>query len=162
MNAVLQTIRKEDPGRYPTDEELRHILEAEPYLEARVRALRSAKEHEKAIVQGVVDQALKKYDFSGRGGFGPAKCYRDVGLVYRHCVFAMLCDDLQMLKEKLLYWLRTILQAQNFPCGVESIVMVYSRMRAEVARRLPPEDAKLLDPYFAAAATILPSENPIE
>lgn len=107
-------------------------------------------------MKATVSTILGKFDFaSGRGGFGPDKCYRDVSTVYRHCVFAMLCDDLPMLENKLLIWLRTILQSLSFPGETESISATYTLLRKEVNRQLSKEDAALLDPFFQATAEVL-------
>lgn len=158
MSALLESIRKTEPGRYLTIEEARALVAAEPYMAARVAASRAAEAAEKAVVQATVEAVLKKYDFkSGRGGYGESKCYRDVTLVYRNVVFAMLCDDPEMLQNKLLFWLRTILQALSFPGGTDSIKMCYATLRKEAFKRIPPESAALIDPFFKITEEILPS-----
>lgn len=156
MASLLIEITRTDPGRFLTAEELRRLETEEPYLAPRIRAARNAEAQAGAIVKAAVDASLARYDFAtGRAGYGPDKCYRDVGTVYRYCVFAMLCDDIDLLKNKLLYWLRTILRGLNFPCGVESIRFTYGALRKEMHRRLPKEDAALLDPFFVATEEVL-------
>lgn len=158
-NSVLAKITREEPGRYLTDEEVREALKESPFLASRIRAMRSAQRVEDEVVKSTVDPVLKKFDFqTGRGGYGSAKCYRDVGTVYRYCVYAMVCDDLALLNDKLLYWLRTILQSLSFPGYNDSIAATYTLLRREMNRRLPAEDAALLDPFFRATEEILPKK----
>lgn len=159
MHALLEKARLESPGRYFTAEEMALLERDEPYLAPRLRAARAAAEKERAIVPLVVERVFRKYDFESRIGYSDAKCQRDIGYVYKYCVFCMVLDSVETLENKLLWWLRTILHSQNFPGELESIRMTYSLLRQEVARQLPRQDAELLDPYFAAAERILPLED---
>ena len=68
----------------------------------------------------------------------------------------MMCDDMRILEDKLLWWLRTILHAQGFPESRESIKATYASLRREAQRNLPAEAVSLLDPYFEATEKILP------
>lgn len=159
MTTLLQDIRRTEPGRYLKPEEYDALLRAEPYLAPRIAAARAAEAVQKEVLTATIEPIFRKYDFqSGRANYGPAKCYRDVGYVYSYCVFAMLCDDMAMLNDKLLLWLRTILQSLAFPGGtkgLESIHATYSLLRKEMNRRVPPESAALLDPFFKAAEEVL-------
>lgn len=159
MHALLEKARLESPGRYLTAEEMALLERDEPYIAPRLRAARAAAEKERAIVPSIVDRVFKKYDFEARIGYSKAKCQRDIGYVYKYCVFCMVLDSVEVLENKLLWWLRTILHAQNFPGEIQSIQMTYALLRQEVARQLPKQDAELLDPYFAAAERILPLED---
>jgi hypothetical protein len=160
MNTLLEDIRRTDPGRYLTPEEYDALLRAEPYLAPRIAAAKAAEAAQQDVLTATIETIFKKYDFqTGRANYGPAKCYRDVGYVYSYCVFAMLCDDMPMLHDKLLLWLRTILQSLAFPGGtkgIDSIRATYSLLRKELNRRVPPESAALLDPFFKAAEEVLP------
>jgi hypothetical protein len=158
MHPILEQISRNEPGRYLTVDELKAIVADEPYLKDRANAALAAQAAEQNILDRTIKPVLKRYDFvTGRAGYGPEKCYRDVGAVYRYCVFAMLCDDPAMLKNKLLYWMRTIIQALNFPAGNESIKYTYDLLRKESGKVLPAEHARLLDPFLQIVAEILPS-----
>jgi hypothetical protein len=154
--SILDEARRADPGSFLPEEKLRELEKVDHLMAARVRAARSAEQFEQPILRQVIEPILKKFDFS-KANAHRDKCYRDVGLVYRYCVFAMLSDDMKMLEDKLLFWLRTILQSQNFPQGNESIRATYTLLLREAERQIPPEHFRLLDPYLARAAAILPS-----
>ncbi len=156
MSNVLEDLRKNSPGEYPDDETLRAIEVSDPVVAPRIQALRIAREKEREIVTGVVKGTLRRYDYEGRHQHALDKCSRDVGYVYRYAVFAMMCDSVALLEDKLLWWLRTILHAQGFPESRDSILLTYSGLRKEVQRKLPAQAAELLDPYFEACERILP------
>jgi hypothetical protein len=156
---TLAKIRAENPGRYLTGAEFAALEAEAPYLRLRIRAARAAEQQEVTVLKVTLESIFRRYDFaSGRGGFGQEKCYRDVGLVYRHCVFAMLCDDRSMLENKLLIWMRTIVQSLNFPAETESIAATYTLLRKETLKRLSAEDGALLDPMLRACEEILPAK----
>ncbi len=158
MTTFLDSVRREAPGRVITPEELELLAETEPYLSARIRAYRALMRIEEEVISTTLESTFKRYDFStGRGGLGQAKCGRDVTTVYRYCAFAMLADDLPMLENKLLFWLRTILQSLSFPGGKGCLGFYYGLMRKETIRRLPREDGELIDPFLKATEEILSS-----
>ncbi len=154
---ILEETRKSDPGAYLSPEQLAELEKIDHLMAARVRSARKAQQMESVVLKNVIEPILKKFDFAANASFHREKCYRDVGMVYRHCVFAMLSDDMEMLENKLLFWLRKILQSQNFPQGNESIRSTYALLLKETERQLPPEEFRLLNPYLARAAAILPS-----
>ena len=159
MTALLENISAESPGRYLTEEEYKQLLADSPYLEGRILAARDAQAKEEEVVGKTVRQVLKKYDFRKAYEFGEDKCIRDVAVVYRYAVYCMLCDDRQQYEDKLLLWMRTIIQSFGFPGGLDSIRMTYKLLREEARKRVKPETAELLDPFLAVAEEILPAES---
>ncbi len=156
---LLDAIRKSEPGRYLTAEEHARLREEAPFLIPRLNAMRAVEAAQKDILKATVEPVLKKYRFADKVQHGPDKCFRDVGSTLRHCAFAMVCDDVQMLKDKLLYWLRTILQAVHFPGGLAPIEMTYTLLYRETIKRLDPESAKLMEPFLKATMEVLPSKD---
>lgn len=157
IHPILKKIRAEDPGKPPSAEELERIEKDQPELAPRIRATREAVAREQIILKETVEKVLKKYDFKGRFDYGSEKCYRDVGSVYRYCIFSMLCEDEDMLRNKLLFWMRTIIQSLDFPSGNESIRFCYSLLRETSRRNLSPDSSALMDPYLKIVEEILPS-----
>lgn len=157
MSALLEEIRKNDPGRYLTREEASALSFEGPGMVARIKASQAAQALEDQIVEATVLATLKKYDYERKHNYARDKCMRDVGYVYRYAVFSMLCEDRRILDDKLLFWLRTVLQAQGFPEGLESIKWCYSTLLLNVRKKLQPEHVALLEPYFAGAVEILSS-----
>ena len=79
---------------------------------------------------------------------GVNKCNRDMALVLRYCATAMLLQDEELLKDRLLYWMQNImiaLQKQR----VNDVL--YRALRKSVQENLPKENADLLSPYLAIA-----------
>ncbi|MDX2176010.1 MAG: hypothetical protein SF028_06020 [Candidatus Sumerlaeia bacterium] len=154
----LARVIKNEPNRPLTEDDFTRILAEEPHLAQRVAAARAAAAAEAAVVKATVDTVLRRFDFvTGRAGYGPAKCYRDVGGVYHYAVLAMLAGDPTVYENKLLLWMRTIIQALAFPEG--SIAFTYALLRKEASKQLPAAAAQLLDPYLALAEKILPAES---
>ncbi len=158
MISILEEARASDPGLYLSEEKLRSLEKIDHLMAARVQAARKAEQAEPAILKNVIETVTRKYDFASNAVNYKEKCYRDVGLVYRYCVFSMLCDDMTILENKLLFWLRTILQSQNFAQGNDSIRATYELLLKESQKQLSPEVFRYLDPFLARAVTILPSE----
>jgi hypothetical protein len=139
-------------------EEEAQVLAEDPYLEPRIEAMREARDFEKVIVGNTVDIVLRKYEFEQRHDYGRPKCMRDVTAVYRWSVFCMVLDDVSVLENKLLYWMRTVIQAFEFPGRNQSIQYCYSTLRKECGRLLKAPTMQLLDPFLASVEAILPSE----
>lgn len=154
---LLAEIARTEPGRWLTPEELDGLRADDPFMAPRVDAAAEARRVESTVLEATVETILKKYDFEARHDYGKDKCYRDVGAVYRYAVFAMLMNDRGLLENKLLYWMRSIIQSFQFPSGNESIRMTYRLLRQSANRSLAPEHARLLDPFLAAAEEVLPS-----
>ncbi|MBD2178543.1 phycocyanin [Pseudanabaena sp. FACHB-1998] len=79
---------------------------------------------------------------------GANKCNRDMALVLRYCATAMLLQDADLLKDRLLYWMQNImvaLQKQRL-----NDVLYRSLLKA-VKENLPSENSSLLMPYLAIA-----------
>ncbi len=157
MSNLLEEIRKTDPGRYLTREEASSLSFEGPGMVARIKAAQAAQAMEDQIVEATVLATLKKFEYERKHDFAKEKCMRDVGYVYRYAVFSMLCEDRRILDDKLLLWMRTVLQAQGFPEGIESIKWCYTTLLLNVRKKLQPEHVTLLEPYFAGAVEILSS-----
>ena len=79
---------------------------------------------------------------------GTDRCYRDMALVLRYCATAMLLQDEELLKERLLYWM------QNIMCALrrqKTNDRLYKLLQQVVREQLPPQNANLLLPYLVTA-----------
>lgn len=158
MSPKLAQLLKAEPGRYLTPEEEADVLEEDPFMAPRLEAMRECRDFEKTIVGGTVDMVLRKFEFEQRYETGRQKCMRDVTAVYRWSVFSMVVDDVSVLENKLLFWMRTVIQSFEFPGKNQSISFCYGLLRKEAGRLLKPATMQLLDPFLASAENILPSE----
>ena len=159
MSQVLEKIKSNEPGRYLTEEEYQQFLAESPHATNLVAAAKHAEQKEAEVVQRCIKAVLKKYEFRKVYEYGEEKCIRDAKAVYRYAVFAMLCNDIEMLRNKLLYWMRLIIQSFGFPGGNKSIEMTYQRLNSEAKRAMDPSHYELLEPYLTECANILPAEE---
>ena len=79
---------------------------------------------------------------------GGNKCNRDMALVLRYCATAMLLQDEELLKDRLLYWMQNIMLALK---NQRVNDFVYRALQKSVQENLPKENANLLLPYIAIA-----------
>ena len=158
---ILKQQMKDKPGEYFSAEELARLGAEDPSMAPRIEAASRAQIAEKVVLDRVIPATLRKFDFRKSFEYGEDKCYRDVGAVYRWCVFAMLCDDQTMLENKLLIWMGIIVRSLNFPGGSESIRFCYKLLRREMNAALGAPHASMLDPYFACAELILPGDEAV-
>lgn len=97
----------------------------------RVTAAQEIREVEARIVKEVVRSVFTKYPYEAHHDHATAKCIRDVRYVSAYATMAMLMDDVQWLDDKLLIWLRTILQAFEFPASVTKKKVLFAARSAD-------------------------------
>jgi hypothetical protein len=121
------------------------------------------------------------YPFIEKHELAQGKCYRDVHYVSAYSTMAMLMNDPEWFRDKLLIWLKTILQAFHFPARDQkaeasksqrivsleadklpqprsSIFETYSRLKQNYKERLSPESYALIEPMLQLSCDILSSE----
>jgi hypothetical protein len=104
----------------------------------RATAAQEVREHEGRVVKEVVTSVFKRYPYEEHHDNAMAKCIRDVRYVSAYSTMAMLMDDVQWLDDKLLIWLKTILQSFEFPAAA-------TRKRALFAARAQDPALERLD-----------------
>jgi hypothetical protein len=134
-------------GRYLNREEQQKLLGFANALPQRFKASAAIEQKEDAIVRAVVDELKQRYpNFPKYHDQGWAKCYRDVQLVLRYNVQAMIFDDMKLLEDKLLFWLRTILAASNFT--PQLVRDTYTLLRDNCRSQVPGDAFSLLEAYL--------------
>lgn len=175
----LGPIFKEAEARHFRDDELDAICAERPGLKTRCDAARNIRGKDVAIISKVVKEVFSQYDYDSRHDYASAKCPRDVRYVVAYCCAAMIADDMKWLEDKLLIWLKTILQAFEFPPRkpgsgtalfsdkqleaklaelpqkTQSIYHCYYRLRQEMARELSGPDYQLIEPYLTRSLDVL-------
>lgn len=166
-------------GRAFTDEELDLYATCYPDRKGLADAARAIARIEVAVVTRVVREVFAQYPYEKVHEYAMAKCPRDIRYVVSYAVAAMLVGEPQWFDDKLLLWLRTILQAFEFPERVRSgagtlfadtvlekrlaelprqcrsIYHTYYRLRQEMSRELPPNDFSAIEPYLTQALDTL-------
>lgn len=181
MNTLTQTPRrhpelvevfKRSEGKYLSDEELDLLLKLYPDRQAEVDTARAVRSLATPVVKRVVSEIFAQYAYEQNHELAMAKCPRDVGYVLAYAVTAMLLRDPAWFDNKVLIWLKSILQSFDFPerqrgAGAalfadeelerrladlpkksRSVFHTYYRLKQEVERELELEQSDCLAPYL--------------
>jgi len=137
-----QTIIDAD-GRYLSSEELRPL---ENYIETyqkRLEAYQAINQHNDALVLS----ALKKFarvhpEIIKRSG---KRCQYDMSQVLRYIALAILLDDEFMFREKMMFWLDTMLRAHH---KQEACCKSYQYLKETVQETLPGTVSEQVSPFI--------------
>lgn len=181
-NPVLRELFKGAEARHFNEEELASIQREHPELELELETARAVRECDVAIIGRVVKEVYSQYPYDQHHDHANPKCIRDVRYVIAYACHAMIARDPKWLEDKLLIWLKTILQAfdfpdrvkssagvlfadkameetlRNLPAKTKSIFHCYYRLKQEMGKALPPQQFKLIAPYLDQAIRILPEK----
>lgn len=137
---------------------------------------------ESTVVERTVAEILATYPFEQRHHYARPKCVRDVSLVSAYATTAMLMNDGDWFRDRLLLWLRTILQSFYFPkreaaqrktlFGAkternpvddlpqrkQSIYDCYATLKRHYQQALAPAHFALLEPYLQQAIDTLTTD----
>lgn len=171
----MAAIFKAAESRFLTEQELDEYHKVFPQYADRVSAARDVAAYEHKVVQSVVDEIFLLYPYAQQHQLANAKCTRDVRYVVAYATLSMLMNDADWFRDKLLFWMKTILQAFEFPeCATQkkkvlfvetqqpklkphqqSIFDTYYKLKRAYQRVLIPSSQKLMEPYFQIAIDIL-------
>ena len=146
MLSQFQKLSCETDGRYATDEELEFVAEFGRSFYLRVQTYQRLEAMEAVIVQ----QVLTKMQF-----LDPSLLHHhnaDVTAKWKRDTIRVLLNDPDSLRDRLLFWLRTIMKA----FGAErSCNVTYAVMQAVIKERLPSSQASLICPILEINRQIL-------
>jgi hypothetical protein len=166
-------------GRHLTDAEFGHFLALCPDHATRIEAAREMRLHDSPVVRTVVTELLELYPLARHHPDALAKTIRDVRFTCAYVTLAMLAGDPAWLRDRLLLWLKAVLQAFEFPdlapnaphrlCREPAVVAVterlrpgqraihdcYNRLWADLRARLSPAATAELEPYFRLTIDVL-------
>lgn len=178
----LREVFKSAEARHLDDSELDAVLSIYPDLEKEVAAARAVREVEKQVVKKVVREVFSQYDYEKHHEFALAKCPRDVRYVVAYACHAMLARDARWFDDKILIWLKTILQSFEFPKRNSSaakalfadkdlenrlaelpqksasVFHCYYRLRQEMERAIDPDSFEQIEPFLTQAINTLTEE----
>lgn len=154
MLSQLQRLSCETEGRYATDEELRFILDYLRTYSLRLQTYQTIQAMEVTIVQQVYTKmrAMDPTLFLSGEEDVSGKWKRDTIRVLRYSAIAMLLNDSDTLRERLLLWMQSIMKAFG---AQQSCRVTYEVMQEVVKRTLPPEQASLLCPILEINRQVL-------
>ncbi|MBF2026845.1 MAG: phycobilisome protein [Oscillatoriales cyanobacterium C42_A2020_001] len=154
MLSQLQALGYKTDGRYATDEELKMIIEFVRSFQLRAQTYQQLQAAEMQIVQQVYAKmkAVEPGLFLSGNADVSAKWKRDTIRVLRYSAIAMLLDDPDSLRERLLFWMRTVMKA----FGAErSCNVTYAVMQEVVKQHLSPAQANLFCPILEMNRQVL-------
>jgi hypothetical protein len=135
-------------GRFLTDEELAEYVRVLPHAKQRADAARTLRVHEQEVVEQVVDHIFRDYPFEKFHPLARVKAIRDIRTVAAYTMLAMLMDDPRWLRDKLLLWLRTILQSFRFPDKeTQTRKVAFGAQEDTTAAQLKPEQRAIYATY---------------
>lgn len=154
MLSSVRTLIRDTDGRYASDGELRFFQKYLSTANSRISAYCKLQKAEPQIIAEVLRQ-IRNQDptlFQGEQGDLTAKWQRDTVWVLRHCATALLLDDLNTLKDGLLTWVQTIMQAFG---AQRSCLLTYATMQRVIGSWLTPEELVLMLPILEEVRMIL-------
>lgn len=150
MNAALTRMVDDAAGRYLNADEAAALLAYADSLRERLALADAVRDAEAELVREAIGRTRAAHPefFTRHGDPEGERSRRDMALVLRASVTAMICDDAHMQEEQLLLWLRTMFVANH----IDPTVMrhAYTALGECVADRLGPEHYRLLAPFLAA------------
>lgn len=159
MLSQLERLSREVDGRYASDTELTFMIDYVRSFNLRVQTYQKLQELEATIVQQTYNK-MRAIDPSLFVGINredlTRKCLYDLTCGYRGTATAMLLNDPDMLQERLLFWLQTVMRSlgKTRTCDV-----MYSAMQEVVKQHLTPPQANLVCPILEMNRRLLGS-NP--
>ncbi|GAB4214819.1 MAG: hypothetical protein OHK0012_13600 [Synechococcales cyanobacterium] len=141
-------------GRYLTHQEMGSLQSYIHDLPHRLMIYQTLQKKEK----GLIDAVMAKFQptlpnlTQQHGSLAWQRCRRDLTLVWRYSCMAMLLNDEDYLRDKLLYWLETILKAYKMR---DQCHAAYRFMLDALSPVLGEEAAALVRPYVLLAQTML-------
>lgn len=184
-NPEIAQLFRNAESRHLNDAEYQQYLALLPNNADRVAAAKEIMANELAVVTDSIKQVFFLYPFAKYHQLPKDKCIRDVGYVSAYATHSMLMCDSEWFRDKLLLWLKTILQAFAYPAREErpgatpeqmppypeitrhadtlpkrqrAVYETYARLLMNYKQVLSPAAFALLEPHLQLAVDILASE----
>ncbi|MCY2982491.1 MAG: hypothetical protein NTY15_02505 [Planctomycetota bacterium] len=154
MNNRISEILVGSDSRYLTEEERKEVLDYVKGFDERFRVMALIEANEDAAVRFCIESTRKRYpNFDKYHGSAWAKAFRDVQLTTRYMAQAMMLDEISILEDKLLFWLRTILAGLNFT--PEFNRDTYTYLKQGFRQSLPPDAFTVFEPFMNRTIEIM-------
>lgn len=154
MLSQIQYFSQAVDGRYATDEELQFLSDYLQSFDLRLSAYTRLQGAEATIIQQVQTK-LRSLDptlLQNGSEDLTAKWRRDTIRVLRYSAVAMLLNDADWLRDRLLYWMQTVMKAFG---AQRSCDATYQLMQEVVRQHLTPPEARLFCPILELNRALL-------
>lgn len=147
MLSQLQALSTDCDGRYASDAELQFMEDYLHSFDQRLQAYLALQAAESVLIREVESQLKAKDPYLlMRGVENFANKWRaDTIRVLRISALAMLIDDPERHKERLLYWFQTLMRAFKTQRSCDA---TYRLLQESVRRHLSPQEADLICPIL--------------
>jgi hypothetical protein len=135
LHPELAAIFKAAESRHLTEQELDEYYRVCPDALERVSVAREIAALEQSLVQKVVAEVFLMYPYEQHHEMASPKCVRDVRYVVAYASLAMLMKDPQWFEDKLLIWMKTILQSFEFPERSQQKKVLFGGVTTEENKR---------------------------
>lgn len=152
MLSQLKKLTSVADGRYATDDELEFVDSYAHSFYLRVQTYQRLQVAEGLIVQQVLAKVRKLDPGSFQHEQMEMKWKRDTIRVLRYSALTLLLNDPDTLRERLLYWFRTIMKAFGTQ---KNCAITYQVMQDVVQQYLTPTQASLFCPILELNRQIL-------
>ncbi len=154
MNSSVAELMQQSEGRYLRPDELKTLQGYVEGIPKRVRLYRVLQAKEQELVDRVMEKFQQMMPNLPRqhGHLAWERCRRDLSMVWRYCCMAMLLADEDYLRDKLLYWLETILKSFKMR---DQCQPAYKLMLDSLSAVFGPEESEAIRPYVLLAKSML-------
>ncbi|MEM7789856.1 MAG: hypothetical protein AAF546_00510 [Verrucomicrobiota bacterium] len=111
----LKTLFKEAEGRFLNEDELDVYLSVAENGESKAEASREVKSIANQVIKKVLTRIFELYPYATQHNLAMGKCIRDMRYVLAYGTNCMLAEDPDWYRDKLLVWMKTIIQSFDFP-----------------------------------------------
>ena len=154
MYSRLLKIVDSTDSRFLNAEEQAAVLQYAASIPARIEASKHAERIEGEAVRVTIQHIRRRYPkFEAYHQRGWDKGARDLQLIFRYAVQAMILDDPEVAEEKLYIWIRTVLSSFNITPGF--VRDSYTIFRDVLREQLPANAYSLLEPHLNHAIQVL-------
>ncbi len=178
----LKDLFKRSESRHLVDEDFDLYRSIVPEFSARADAAKAMKDTDSQVVRKVITELYAIYPYEQHHQLAMAKCIRDVRYVTAYATQAMLMGDSDWFRDKLLLWMKTILQSFEYPdipAGTtrrlnpepevramlatlkphqRSIYECYYKVKSDLQKALPPAAFAEMEPYLQLPIDVLSSD----
>lgn len=174
----LQSLFKEAESRFLGEEEIAFYLSEHPEGQVAAKASDEIKAIANQITKKVITRIYEIYPYEVNHELAMPKCTRDVRYVIAYATLAMLMEDMDWFRDKLLIWMKTIIQSFGYPdvpagatryhqnpevlehldslkSNQRSIYETYCAIREELRDNLSTPSYEAIEPFISLAIEIL-------
>ena len=150
MTFPLEQLILNAEGRYFKPEEIQQIQEFLAAWPQRTQAYRLIRDQEEMLVQETL--TLLKGEVITLNGRTVELCEQDLRLVLRHCSLAMLLEDSELVKERLIEWLEEQARLYDLSSTYEKALRL---LQNTLKKHLPGNVVDGLRPYLTQVQVAL-------